>query len=179
MRTPQTLSHLFCSWRFVGFLPLDGKTTVVAAASQSRVALKLLKWKRVCHSHYVRLSLVAATAFSPSHPPFPSHSGYPSLFSHFSLCRGDSFAHLGFAESRIDQGCLSALPMTTICKTLKRTTARVRVRIDFQSRVRFTSRRVVSILVNFCLAPCHARRELLCPKIAIVSSVLSIFKRNK
>ena len=100
LRTPQTLSHLFCSWRFVGFLPLDGKTTVVAAASQSRVALKLLKWKRVCHSHYVRLSLVAATAFSPSHPPFPSHSGYPSLFSHFSLCRAVTLLLTSVSPSR-------------------------------------------------------------------------------
>lgn len=28
-RTPQALSRLFCSWRFVGFLPRDDKTTVV------------------------------------------------------------------------------------------------------------------------------------------------------
>lgn len=74
-RTPQALSRLFCSWRFVGFLPRDDKTTVVRlgaawcgssrlASSRSRVALKLLKWKRVCHSHYVRLSLGGAATFS-------------------------------------------------------------------------------------------------------------------
>jgi len=79
-RTPQALSHLFCSWRFVGFLPRDGKTTVVRArhgvarlvssrlVSALCVALKLLKWKRVCHPHYVRLSLFRL--LSPSHAPF-------------------------------------------------------------------------------------------------------------
>lgn len=34
-RTPQTLSHLFCSCRFVGFLPLDSKTTVVGRCGVS------------------------------------------------------------------------------------------------------------------------------------------------
>lgn len=89
-RTPQALSHLFCSWRFVGFLPRDGKTTVVRArhgvarlvssrlVSALCVALKLLKWKRVCHPHYVRLSLFRL--LSPLHAPFL----VPSFFSPFS-----------------------------------------------------------------------------------------------
>lgn len=74
MQVTARAPHRPCLISFVpavssAFFPLTARQPwSVVAASRSRVALKLLKWKRVCHSHYVRLSLGAPTLslFSPA-----------------------------------------------------------------------------------------------------------------
>lgn len=79
MQVTARAPHRPCLISFVpavssAFFPLTARQPwSVVAASRSRVALKLLKWKRVCHSHYVRLSLGA-----PSSPLLAFH--LPSLF---------------------------------------------------------------------------------------------------
>lgn len=50
-RTPQALSHLFCSWRFVGFLPHDGKTTVVRLGVARLVSSRLVSRRLSLVSH--------------------------------------------------------------------------------------------------------------------------------
>lgn len=79
MQVTARAPHRPCLISFVpavssAFFPLTARQPwSVVAASRSRVALKLLKWKRVCHSHYVRLSLGA--------PPSPLLAFHlPSLF---------------------------------------------------------------------------------------------------
>ena len=84
MQVTARAPHRPCLISFVpavssAFFPLTARQPwSVVAASRSRVALKLLKWKRVCHSHYVRLSLGA--------PPSPLLAFHlPSLSLPLSL----------------------------------------------------------------------------------------------
>lgn len=98
MQVTARAPHRPCLISFVpavssAFFPLTARQPwSVVAASRSRVALKLLKWKRVCHSHYVRLSLGA--------PPSPLLAFHlPSLSP--SLSRASLYTYISIRTTRV------------------------------------------------------------------------------